>query len=505
MVVAGLVTVAFWMLDIVMSFFTAFNTPDGLLEMRRRKIARRYLLSWFPLDLSLVTLQVMSRFWVASSAGSLARMGRFARIMNLLRMLRMARALKMVVLFNTLADSARSKTLVTAIAILRLLVEVAAAAHFIACAWVAVGKVHGERFGWLAPFSGLRMGYQYLLAFHWTLAQFTPAASSIQATNFDELLFTSCVLFFGIIIFSSVIGRVTALVAKRRQEAKTQIIESENLRRLCEGRQVNRTVATRVMRFLGSPIRRSKCIVEDDIDCLRKMPRSLLIELRYCLYSEVLMASPVFKVLRGVWDIFVQEVCNSAIKEVKTAVGDTVFGAFGPSAGMYFVVQGEFRYLQEQVILHMEDVLYHKTFKLFGGECLSEAALWMPWTHRGLLAAVSPGTFALVPTDRFRFAAEAHRPALHLLRRYAHHFAERMRVACLRGLINDLWAPFSSDEDLTNAFMEEETEQSDFDPTEGPQKPTEESREVSAREPRVSPAEEPQAPSETNSDNTECL
>lgn len=451
--VAGLFTTSFWIADIFASFATGFYREDGLIETRFPKIARRYISTWFGLDITLVVIDIMSRLWFAGGVlGRLGKLWRFARVMKSLRMLRLVRARKFVAVFDSLADATLSKPLATGMTILRLLGEVAFAAHFIACAWCAVGRIHGIDAGWSRPFVDTSPGLQYLVAFHWTIAQFTPAPTNVHAVTFEERLFSTVVLFIGIIVFSSLIGRVTALLTKRNQEVAEHMRESERLRSLCSDRGIRLHLAKRVMQFISSPRRRIVWVTEDDVACLKTMPRSLLIELRHGMYSKVLSPHALFRLLGDACHALMLEVCNSAVKETTTDVGDTVFRCFAPGAGMYFVVHGSFDYREGELFLQVGGSGDSQTL-LSRGEWLSEAALWCQWEHRGLLASVTPGSIALVHADAFRLAVGAHRSSLHLVRRYAGHFSRRMKAASLEDAVTDVRDAFGED-DLSGVLLE---------------------------------------------------
>lgn len=127
----------------------------------------------------------------------------------------------------------------------------------------------------------------------------------------------------GIIVFSSLIGRVTALLTKRNQEVAEHMRESERLRSLCSDRGIRLHLAKRVMQFISSPRRRIVWVTEDDVACLKTMPRSLLIELRHGMYSKVLSPHALFRLLGDACHALMLEVCNSAVKETTTDVGDT--------------------------------------------------------------------------------------------------------------------------------------------------------------------------------------
>merc|ERR1719424_530257 len=53
-------------------------------------------------------------------------------------------------------------------------------------------------------------GYQYLVALHWSITQFTPGSMHVQPQNIIERTFAISVLVAGMIIFSSIVSSITA-------------------------------------------------------------------------------------------------------------------------------------------------------------------------------------------------------------------------------------------------------------------------------------------------------
>merc|ERR1719330_101728 len=98
----------------------------------------------------------------------------------------------------------------------KLLIGLGVIVHFFACTWYLVGliSIDHELDSWLSPLvdedaSNL---YRYLVAYHWCMAQFTPAPNNFHPQNWRERLCAVSVLFIGLILFTSLLGSITALI-----------------------------------------------------------------------------------------------------------------------------------------------------------------------------------------------------------------------------------------------------------------------------------------------------
>lgn len=110
-VIATLLAVdCMWLLDIVLEFNTAFVAPSGSLVVSRRRIAARYLKSWFLLDVvaTLPLYLVGDRQASAAVLTRLLRLPRILRMLRVLRTMRVARLLRLPSVVHLLPSRARS-------------------------------------------------------------------------------------------------------------------------------------------------------------------------------------------------------------------------------------------------------------------------------------------------------------------------------------------------------------------------------------------------------------
>lgn len=192
-----------FLLDIVLNFFTAYHESSGALQTNLGSIARRYMRTWFLLDLlsSLPLDNIALKKGNGKHVSPVAFALKACRLLKLLRMLR----------FLRLADSKEMALYLTPsmVRLLKTLVFLVWMWHLIACIFYYILTYEGVgSTGW-APESIHVMNSRtlnYLLSVQWTLQ----TTFSFGAPNFPEstveAAFTIVSVLIGIIMNAYVIG-----------------------------------------------------------------------------------------------------------------------------------------------------------------------------------------------------------------------------------------------------------------------------------------------------------
>ena len=134
--------------DMVLQFLLAYTDDDVRWEVRPRRIARRYLLGWFFIDLASLSISMIDVVNVAAAtgdgrAGEQGQQGqqtsfnparfKVLRVMRVLRLLKLARILRSSRIFRrwemrTMIDYGK-------VTMARCLVQILAMTHFMSCTW----------------------------------------------------------------------------------------------------------------------------------------------------------------------------------------------------------------------------------------------------------------------------------------------------------------------------------------------------------------------------------
>merc|ERR1719215_865150 len=127
--------------------------------------------------------------------------------------------------------------------------------HFSACMWFYFGThvpLQEGELTWLdaSGFDGVWGFAQYLVAFHWSLTQFTPASMSVQPANEVERAYAIVVVVFALVGFSYLVGSITGSLARLRALGEEGAKEFWKLRRFLKRNSVSTELSLRIQRYL---------------------------------------------------------------------------------------------------------------------------------------------------------------------------------------------------------------------------------------------------------------
>ena len=126
----------FFLVDLVLNFFSAYHDKQLNLIDDRKKIAKRYLKGWFLVDIfSILPISLITR---SGDYNSLARIARFPKLYRLVKIMRLVRILKVVKEQNKFvknlndgrSDNAGSERLFFFILVFVIV------CHIVACLWI---------------------------------------------------------------------------------------------------------------------------------------------------------------------------------------------------------------------------------------------------------------------------------------------------------------------------------------------------------------------------------
>eukprot|EP00747_Dinoflagellata_sp_TGD_P051030 gnl/TRDRNA2_/TRDRNA2_147117_c0_seq3.p1 gnl/TRDRNA2_/TRDRNA2_147117_c0~~gnl/TRDRNA2_/TRDRNA2_147117_c0_seq3.p1 ORF type:complete len:351 (+),score=37.72 gnl/TRDRNA2_/TRDRNA2_147117_c0_seq3:85-1053(+) len=145
-----------WTGDVFLSFMTGIFIK-GKLCMNPRTIARRYAMTWLPLDVSLCTLDWVS-LWMKGENVSGSSLLRILRLVRFLRLLRVAKA---AALFQLMLLRINSSIMVLTFTLFRLILSMIMANHFIACMWYGIGIAYDDGWAYTTGIAYAEFAYKY--------------------------------------------------------------------------------------------------------------------------------------------------------------------------------------------------------------------------------------------------------------------------------------------------------------------------------------------------------
>lgn len=392
----------FWTLDIALSFLTGFHI-EGTTEMRPKKVFYRYWRTWFPFDCVVILLDWLLFAFTSGIADvvgifRMSKLLRFGRILRALRLVRLLRLMKMPALFDDLIEYMQSDGLTSVLRLLSALFAIAIANHFLACGWYAVGRASTP--SWITEFDedGRDLVFRYVTALHWSLTQFTPASMEVHAKGLPERIYSICVLFIALVVFSSFVSSITNAMNHLRSINEGTSRQRNNLRRYINENRLSLDLSNRIIVFAKRMHKRIRYRVhEHEIDVFKALPESLRLQLDWEVYVPILSAHPFFFMCAEHLEPFLLEVCHCALHEKSLMSSQELFNKDEEAKHMYFLIAGCLEYF--------EGKSEYSTILLNKDEWCGEVALWLSWFHRGQLVAVSHCELVTLDASVFRRTA----------------------------------------------------------------------------------------------------
>jgi hypothetical protein len=388
----------FWSLDMPMSFLTGFITVEGNIDLRPRSILRRYMRSWFGLDALVVGVDWLELL-ASAAAESLgfARFTKASRVFRILRMIRLLRLARMTEVLTFLTERVDSEKLVIAIDVLKLLILMLGVGHLVACLFYAVGNSAGNNQNWLDQEGYKDASYEakYLMSLRWSMSQFSGGMDEVVPYSIMENLFALIVFlisFWSGAVFISILTSSMTQWYMLGSQIQQQLT---TLRRYLSQNGISKKLALRVQRNAQHSLaEQQRTMPEEAVQLIHQVSEPLRVELHFEMFSPVLSIHPFLHTYMEECPHVARKICHLAMKRADSSPGDIIFsvGEIPAKPKMFLIGDG-----------HLE----YKGFdglgvNLEGGEWVAEACLWVKWTHRGTLRAISDARIFTIDAKEFQ-------------------------------------------------------------------------------------------------------
>mmetsp|Transcript_68594 Transcript_68594/g.222301 ORF Transcript_68594/g.222301 Transcript_68594/m.222301 type:complete len:913 (-) Transcript_68594:215-2953(-) len=433
---ASLFGLLFWTVDIVLSFMTGFYAR-GELEMNPKRVARRYLRSWFIPDIAVVLIDACSVILAytnpdsSSSGAALFRLSKFSRFLRLARLFRMVKVSEGL---TRIAERNAASSLEVALEMMNPFWVILLVNHMMACAWYAVGKYSVSDTGatWLddklgggsgKTYGGSSLLYQYTTAMHWAMTQMTPGSMQVFQQNTNERVYSFFCLLLGMVVFSSIISSLSAKLNQQQMKAKEKQQRLIDLRRFLRTKAVNARTAVAVIKHAeeSMSLSRAKPRILKDVSGASLLSTSMRKRLHYELCAPHLR-HPLFRW----WSAFdltgIQALCQDACEFVAHAPSDNLFFPRETAVGAYVHIKGILKYTDQQERASPVFSSSSPADEVAEGTLFCEMALWLHWVHVGELTAVSGSELILIRTEGLGKVLQIQRVVRHVVYEYGKAF-----------------------------------------------------------------------------------
>lgn len=425
----------YWTVDIFLNFFTGYWEQNLRLELRVRRTARHYLTTFFPLDLSLFVWD-----WISLISPGL----RIMRSMRLVRLGRQTRRAAMVVFKLKAMNPKREFHLFLDMGI--IMVSIFWLTHVWCCIWYVIGlDFDGSDTGttWLSHLrdgSGRDAGgsYEYTTALHWSLTQITPGSMEVVPKTTKERVYNVVILFIGLILGTSLIATITAMITQYRMHLESTSKDFRMLQSYLTQSGASPGLSMAIKKQVLDKLRLKAKVKAGEVRYLAWSANSL----QEALWCQVCMAHLQLHPFWSAWGrvnvACLASFCNSALESRSYVPSDLVFEEGRCGNEMYIVAAGELDYSPGSA--SVENIMNPASFscRLLKGMWCVEAALWMKWDHTGSMHCSQSSELLCVNISRWqgdvgRFPEEAG-----LLLEYAKVFVEHFRGLARSDLVHSL-------------------------------------------------------------------
>lgn len=420
--VASWVTRLFWTTDIPLTFWSGFVTRTGHVERNRGVIARQYLRTWFVIDLLIVVLdwiEVIIEAILSGHGVKMGRLGRLTRTFRMIRMLRLLRLAKINQIIAMLTEQCSSERLRVGISIFKYLTLMMISGHVLACLWYSTGSADAA-VGWAAE-SECEVhskSYCYVISLRWSLAQFGGGMDEFSPSTLSEHVFAVFAYLLAFWFGAALVSTLTSLITQLVIDGSDQNRQLGLLCRYLEQNKISKKLALRLTRNAKHVLtERRKMIHEDFVDIMQLVTEPLRMELRFEIYGPVVSAHPFFALYISACPYVTKRICHRAMSMMLVATGDLIFdaGEIPTNPRMYLVNNASLSYRHIGSDCSREVLL---------GSWVSEAVLWMAWTHRGVLCATKDCCLYTLDASEFQdIASHFEYSAEFDPNIYAEHFA----------------------------------------------------------------------------------
>jgi len=319
--------------------------------------------------------------------------------------------------------------------------------HMLSCAWVAIGKVpsgDARNLSWLeTPLSqnteetyrDSSREYQYLTALHWSFTQMTPGSMQVFPLNSIERVFNVACLFFGLIVFTSLVSSLSAKLTQLKLLQTEQTQQMQKMMKFLRDKAVESKLVVRIRKQTQERMAKVRPSTMDDVQLFNLLSVSLRIELKVALTDCHIKRHPFLRLAEMVDVSLKRDLCYKCTHSQVLLPRDSLFLASHATNEAYRVSSGTVSYRVD---------LKRKSFSrdsltqdVSVGTWLSEAALWVHWSHRGNAEAMMTSEVLSVRGDSLCQLFGRHLAFKHLATDYAITFHVRLKAAIEQATAQD--------------------------------------------------------------------
>ena len=329
----------FLAMDIVLTFFSAYTDEEENLVKNHKKIIKKYLKSWFVIDIiSVLPLNNLFKNGKYSGLTKISKLPKLYRLIKLTKLLRMTKMsskgnLNRVTKFfmEKLKINANVERLFFFVLTFLLM------NHLCACFWYFMAKIED-----FSPDSWVvRLGYMdnsnlelYIISFYWTLTTVTTVGyGDITAGTTIERIYNLFIMSFGVLLYSFAIGSLSSIVSTLDQKSEEMNQKLQILSSIKKEFNLEQGIYDKVRKVIKYDLSRNQ---KDKMVFLQELPNKLRIELSQIMHDKVIQNFYFFRDQPSDFFAYVAPL----LKPVKFSKNDYLYKCQDMIDEMYFVAKG---------------------------------------------------------------------------------------------------------------------------------------------------------------------
>ena len=327
-------------IDIVLTFFSAYTDDEENLVKNHRKIIKKYLKSWFIVDI----ISVLPISYIFNQEGKYSSLTKISKLPKLYRLVKLTKLLRITKMsskgnLNKVTKFFMEKLKINAnverlffFVLTFLLMN-----HLCACFWYFMAKIED-----FSPDSWVvRLGYidssnleLYIISFYWTLTTVTTVGyGDITAGTTIERIYNLFIMSFGVLLYSFAIGSLSSIVSTLDQKSEEMNQKLQILSSIKKEFNLEQNIYDKVRKVIKYDLSRNQ---KDKMVFLQELPNKLRIELSQIMHDKVIQNFYFFRDQPSDFFAYVAPL----LKPVKFSQNDYLYKCQDMIDEMYFVAKG---------------------------------------------------------------------------------------------------------------------------------------------------------------------
>ena len=327
-------------IDIVLTFFSAYTDDEENLVKNHKKIIKKYLKSWFIVDI----ISVLPVSYIFNASGRFSGLTKISKLPKLYRLVKLTKLLRITKMsskgnLNKVTKFFMEKLKINAnverlffFVLTFLLMN-----HLCACFWYFMAKIED-----FSPDSWVvRLGYidssnieLYIISFYWTLTTVTTVGyGDITAGTTIERIYNLFIMSFGVLLYSFAIGALSSIVSTLDQKSEEMNQKLQILSSIKKEFNLEQNIYDKVRKVIKYDLSRNQ---KDKMVFLQELPNKLRIELSQIMHDKVIQNFYFFRDQPSDFFAYVAPL----LKPVKFSQNDYLYKCQDMIDEMYFVAKG---------------------------------------------------------------------------------------------------------------------------------------------------------------------